>query len=154
MRLCIFPNCNKKHYALGYCRAHHINLKRNGDPAPKYDTSGLPRNALGNTKDPKGRGSLEVNIINDLKYKARQRNKQWELSHKEALYLIKGDCLYCGASSGWPTTRNGIDRADNSKYYHIDNCVTACTNCNSAKMGRTLEEFIAWIKAVHAKLAK
>lgn len=32
-RICEFPDCNKKHYALGYCSAHHTRLKRTGSPA-------------------------------------------------------------------------------------------------------------------------
>lgn len=71
MRLCIVEGCGKKHHALGYCRAHHVNFKRNGAPTPKYDMSGLPRKGLGSTKDPKGRGTLESNVVNDLKYKAQ-----------------------------------------------------------------------------------
>ncbi len=152
MKLCAAPNCKKKHYALGYCRAHHINFKRNGDPLPKYDVSGLPRGALGMTKDPKGRGSLEVNVINDLKYKARQRGKHWGLSHPEALALIIDPCTYCSRPSGWPTTRNGIDRLDNAIDYYPDNCISCCVDCNTAKMGRSVEEFFIWVENVYNRL--
>lgn len=47
---------------------------------------------------------------------------------------------------------NGIDRIDNSKGYNLDNCVTCCTQCNTAKMQETEEDFKKWIIDVYNNL--
>lgn len=149
MKLCTAPDCNKKHYALGYCRAHHINFKRNGDPVPKYDTSRHERGKLVTFPDPRGRGDYGVNVINDIKYKAEKRGKKWNLSHTEAFSLITSACTYCGHDPEWPKARVGIDRVFNDDGYHVDNCVPCCFTCNSAKGEKSYEEFLEWLKRAY-----
>lgn len=153
MKLCSVQGCKIKHFALGYCRKHHIRFKRNGTTDSLYDKSSYSK--LGGIKDigHGRRGSLAVNIINDIKHKAVKRGKEWHLTHEQAFVLIKDACNYCGDPSNWPVSRNGIDRVDNNKGYNESNCVSCCAFCNSAKKERSLEEFIAWIKRLHSRLA-
>ena len=143
--VCKVENCGMKHFAFGLCRKHHARFKRNGTTDSKYDKSGYA--GLGGVQDigPGRRGSLAVNIVNDIKCKARKRGKAWMLSHEEAFSLITQACTYCGFTPEWPENRVGIDRVDNLKGYEVDNCVPCCFHCNSAKGDQTLEEFKAWL---------
>ena len=43
----------------------------------------------------------------------------------------------------------GIDRVNNNIGYVLNNCVSCCKFCNSAKLDRTLIEFRDWIKKVY-----
>jgi hypothetical protein len=153
MEKCKVEGCNTKRHALGLCRKHHARFIRHGSTDSKYDKEGYSK--LGGVKDtrPGARGSLAVNLINDIKYKGMQRGKSWELTHKQAFELITATCTYCGYTPEWPKNRIGIDRVDNNKGYVPENCVPCCFDCNSAKKEKTLEEFIDWIKKVYNKLA-
>lgn len=153
MRRCSVPGCNIKHFALDYCRKHHIRFKRNGTTDSIYQKSNY--NKIDSTKDHrKGRrGSIAVNYINDVKQKATARGKDWNLTHIQAYHLMINECSYCGNKPNWPLEKSGIDRVDNSRHYESDNCVSCCFDCNTAKGQKTLEEFIVWIKKVHSRLA-
>lgn len=98
------------------------------------------------------RGYHAVNIVNDVKYKAKQRGKLWGLTHEQAYRLIIGDCIYCGHKPSWPKTRNGIDRYNNSIGYTPENSVSCCFSCNSAKGTRSFHEFREWINKVYQNL--
>lgn len=151
MKKCSYLNCTKKHYALGFCRAHHINFKRNGTPEQKYDMSRQESGDLPFFPDEKGRGNKAINIVNDLKYKAKQRNKSWELTHVQTFGLITSACVYCGFVPEWPKNRVGIDRVDNNIDYIYDNCVSCCSICNTAKGQMSLADFKTWITKVYIK---
>lgn len=160
---CTVEGCERKQFVKGLCNAHHMKVKRTctlqpllGTPEAKQkwlDSRLTELSKLDTTRDPSGRGFLAINVVNDITYKARKRGIAWELTQVETYKLIIADCTYCGYIAGWPTTRNGIDRVDNHVAYKADNCVSCCNVCNTAKAGMTLEEFIAWVKRVHAKLA-
>jgi hypothetical protein len=67
------------------------------------------------------------------------------LTLEEHSKLIIAPCTYCGAERsstlnylGLVLWKNGIDRIDNHKGYTLENCVTACTFCN------TLRASIGW----------
>lgn len=98
------------------------------------------------------RGSLAVNVVNDIKVKAKKRGKEWNLNHLEAFNFIVGQCVYCGKIPNWPKERNGIDRVDNNKGYEIENCVSCCFTCNSAKKEHSLDEFKQWVIKVYNHL--
>lgn len=149
MRQCKVDGCGMKHFAFDCCRKHHARLIRNGSTDSKYDKDGYSK--LGGVRDtrPGARGSLAVNIINDIKTKALKRGKTWELTHEQAFDLIVKRCVYCGHTPSWPENRVGIDRVYNEIGYHIDNCVPCCFTCNSAKGIMSYEEFKAWIKRVY-----
>jgi hypothetical protein len=38
--------------------------------------------------------------------------------------------------------RNGIDRVDNSRGYHTDNCVSCCIACNREKRAQSQAAFL------------
>lgn len=150
--MCKVENCQNKHHALGFCRKHHTRFKRNGTTVSKYDVDKYVD--LGGIKDTgKGRrGNLAVNVVNDIKYKAKKRGKNWDLSHQEAFNLIINKCEYCGFEPHWPHLRNGIDRVDNNIGYQVDNCVSCCFTCNSAKKEMSVKEFKEWICRIYEHL--
>ena len=152
--ICKVDGCGMKHLAFDLCRKHHARFKRHGTTDSKYNKDGYA--SLGGVKDiGKGRrGSLAVNVINDIKFKAKKRGKSWDLSHEEAFNLIISSCAYCGFKPEWPEKRVGIDRVFNDEGYHINNCVPCCFTCNSAKGDKTLEDFIGWINRVYAHMNK
>lgn len=152
MKKCTVDGCNMKHFAFGCCRKHHARLKRHGNTDSKYDKSGYSK--LGGVKDPRpgARGSLAVNIINDVKNKALKRKKEWKLSHEEAFELIINKCAYCGFLPSWPENRVGIDRVDTSVGYLTYNCVSCCFKCNSSKNDMTFKEFKEHVKKMYYNL--
>lgn len=107
-----------------------------------------------------------------LKRDTKRRGLQWSLSMDESIKLIFANCVYCGATPGLlckplqyqglsqkrteeaTILRNGIDRVDSSKGYVEGNCVTACEQCNKAKLDYSADEFKAWVMRVAAHLAK
>ena len=149
MNICSVEGCNKKSRSRGLCNTHYTKLLRAGPITSLYDHKGYDE--LDGIKDtrPGHRGSLSVNIVNDIKYKAIKRGKVWNLAHTEAFQLIRGQCYYCGFIPSWPDTRVGIDRVNNDIGYENTNCVSCCFTCNSAKGILTTEEFYSWIKRVY-----
>lgn len=149
MTICKVEGCGMKHFSFGLCRKHHARFKRHGTTDSKYDKNGYSK--LGGVKDsrPWARGSLAVNLINDIKYKATKRGKEWRLSHEQAFSLISKQCTYCGFEPNWPDNRVGIDRVNNDVGYQIDNCVSCCFTCNSAKGVMSYEDFKEWVLKVY-----
>ena len=94
-----------------------------------------------------------MNIVNDVKQKALKRGLEWLLQPGEAYALITSPCHYCGSASGWPESRNGIDRVDNAVGYTVKNTVSCCRTCNTAKGTKTVVDFVAWVEKVHAHLS-
>ena len=90
---------------------------------------------------------------------AKERNLLFNLSKESFKTLIKGNCHYCGQPPSnvhtfcsIPYVYNGVDRIDNSLGYEDSNCVSCCKPCNVAKMDRSYNDFIAWIRRVHTHL--
>ena len=154
MRTCDVKDCDKKHSALGYCRKHHTRFIRNGTTDSLYDRSGYdPLDAIKDTREGH-RGNYAVNIINDIKFKAIKRKKDWLLTHQQAFEIIKSPCHYCGIEPNWPNGRVGIDRTDNAVGYTFENCAPCCFTCNSAKGIMGKEKFREWIKRIHEHFCK
>lgn len=94
------------------------------------------------------------------KYKASHRNISFELSIGEFSTLTKGNCFYCGIKPFQiklqkgvnPYVYNGIDRKDSAKGYSVDNCVSCCGTCNTAKMDMSFDKFSAWIKSAYLNM--
>jgi hypothetical protein len=149
---CYAKDCDRAVKQQGLCAMHAQRLWRTG----RLDKVKGKYHSINQTKDPRPgcRGYLEANTIDDIRYKAKQRGKTWNLSPEVAFKLITSECLYCGYVPSWPTSRVGIDRVDNSIGYTEDNCVSCCFTCNSAKGEKSVEEFIAWIKLIHLRLIK
>lgn len=153
---CSEPNCTTDVYdnapSKGLCRRHYRCLIKNGTTKSKYDLDSYAD--LGGVRDVgKGRrGSLAVNVVNDIKYKATKRKKKWELTHQQAFDLITFECSYCGFMPNWPENRVGIDRIDSSVGYIPDNCVPCCSKCNSSKSDMSYEDFRQHVKKMYRQL--
>ena len=101
----------------------------------------------------KGKAAFNA-LIYAMKAGARKRNLEWNLTKEQVRHLTKQSCHYCGAEPSnvheqlgcnEPYVYNGLDRADNTKGYTIDNVVPCCFNCNRSKGTRTVSEFILWV---------
>jgi hypothetical protein len=112
---------------------------------------------------PFGIGARNI-VLKTYKDNARLRNLNWNLSVDDFGKLTSQNCAYCNAE---PSTiqksrskdaldfiYNGIDRADNSRGYEIDNVVTCCKICNRAKDVLTKQEFLDWIGRVYNHAVK
>ena len=102
-------------------------------------------------------------LISIYKASAKKRRCNFELTKEQFFELTKKDCYYCGAKpSNVSKFRgcngsyiyNGIDRIDNTKGYEINNVVTCCKQCNTAKGILTLQEFKDWGKKFYNKSLK
>jgi hypothetical protein len=94
------------------------------------------------------------------KRSAVARGIEVQISLGEFSEIIINDCFYCGASpvirsvtvSGpIPFKSNGVDRVNNDIGYLKGNCVPCCTDCNSMKMSRTLDEFLLSVERIYEK---
>jgi hypothetical protein len=102
--------------------------------------------------DPQDYSRWETGVLwlyNQYKTGAQLRGYSFELNEQQFYTLIKGDCCYCGRHpgkrKGTKLLCNGIDRADNTQGYTIENCRSCCGKCNWMKGSQTEEEFIAWV---------
>jgi hypothetical protein len=89
-------------------------------------------------------------LLSSYKKCAIRRGHEFKLTREEFKFLTKQICYYCGE----PPSRkseikrlngfyiyNGVDRVDNTKGYLIDNCVSACTLCNSCKRAMPVSDW-------------
>ena len=89
---------------------------------------------------------------------ANKREYEFTLTLDEFTLLIQSSCYYCGIEPKRDVSIkrtgkflvNGIDRVDNTLGYLNENCVSCCTQCNTAKGTLSHEEFLEWIKKVYA----
>ena len=99
----------------------------------------------------------------------RDKNKGFSdtMSFDVFSFLSKQPCRYCGLEyskeiedrlneskkkkrlSDHVLKCNGIDRVDSSKGYTVENSVTCCKHCNTAKNTMTESDFFKWIKRVY-----
>lgn len=108
--------------------------------------------------------------IRDVKYRLFkdriiQRLKKTGLDctlDKDSYYEIaKQPCFYCDEEPKpyFPFKRklsgdeviyvNGVDRLDNTKGYHKNNCVACCKDCNYAKNDQSMEDFLGRVKRIY-----
>lgn len=102
--------------------------------------------------------------------------KDGNLTFEQFLSLTQEPCYYCGTTSEKSNVYNkyrkkiattvlkdissgdfyynGLDRLDNSKPHNLNNVVSCCKWCNSAKMTKTSSEFDAWIEQAYQTLQK
>lgn len=106
-------------------------------------------------------GSAYNNVINDYIQGAKKRNIKIEITRKEFLELIKGDCRYCGSppsciqkSNSYTCIYNGVDRVNNNLGYTKDNAVSCCKICNRAKHAMELKDFLSWANRLVKNLPK
>jgi hypothetical protein len=83
---------------------------------------------------------------NRYKYDANRRNIDFHLSLQEFITIVSQKCNYCGLYN--ESQFNGIDREDNNVGYIVDNCVSACSNCNLMKSNYEVSKFMEHIHAI------
>jgi hypothetical protein len=99
-------------------------------------------------------GFLAAKRISNIRKDAIKAGYKWELDDLFVYEKMTGDCVYCGKPSGWPNSRNGIDRIDSSVGYVVENCVSCCRACNGAKSNQTTDDFYLWVKRIYINLLK
>lgn len=88
---------------------------------------------------------------------AQKRGYSFEITFEEFVNLTQQNCQYCGAPPSCNHKGflfNGLDRIDNNAGYTIDNVITCCRDCNSAKMNLTKEVFIDRIKRCYKHITR
>jgi len=106
--------------------------------------------------------AAENAVISAYKQRAKQTYKlPYALTKEQAHALFKSNCHYCGCGPSQEFKPhlythgafiyNGIDRIDSKKGYVPDNVVSCCGHCNHAKLARTYDEFILWLKLIAKK---
>jgi 5-methylcytosine-specific restriction endonuclease McrA len=103
-------------------------------------------------------------LLKCYKKSAKNRKKDFTLTEEQFKFLTKQNCYYCNEipknkhmitskDKLWQEANaylyNGIDRIDSNQGYTIDNCVTACKQCNQAKMALSQKEFFEWLKKIY-----
>lgn len=93
-------------------------------------------------------------IYTRYKNQAIKKNRVFSLNKEEFKYLIDGKCHYCGTgpssvqSESTKYIYNGIDRKDNQIGYTLDNSVTCCSICNSAKGALEYTRFLSLCRTI------
>ena len=105
--------------------------------------------------------SLEHAEIGTIRYRAKTKGLEIELSDEEIVNLMNSPCNYCGISGSNNTRRksvkhseyvwkhNGIDRLDSSGGYTKKNSVSCCKTCNYMKRHHPIDEFLSHIERIH-----
>lgn len=106
-----------------------------------------------------------IEVVTNIKFDAYTRHAiklklDFSLTKEQIRNLIFEDCFYCGQS---PNQRqynhekmpsNGIDRVNNKIGYIIENCVSCCKRCNTAKGKQSKEDFLSWIENIYLRQNK
>ncbi len=105
-------------------------------------------------------------LLNTKKTGARKRGYEWSITKADFVKLIYDNCYYCGTRPSneinpvkWMNMTysnnddciikyNGLDRIDSTKGYLLENVVTCCYQCNTAKMDYTQEEFLQLVNRI------
>ena len=69
---------------------------------------------------------------------AKRRNLPYELTREQFMRFWQKPCVYCGDE----IQTVGLDRADNSKGYTMDNILPCCSTCNAMKSKMSIDEFL------------
>ena len=99
-----------------------------------------------------------------IQKRTKKNNYSKPLTLNEFSILIKEPCFYCGQipfteindrcndinkDLSVTVLANGIDRIDSNLGYEVNNCVSCCKHCNTAKNSMTIEQFKNWIKKIY-----
>lgn len=83
---------------------------------------------------------------------AKKRQLEFTLTQPELASMLSAPCHWCGVPSsanltvnGRPFAYNGVDRLNNERGYHADNCVPCCLQCNRAKGALALHKWLDWL---------
>jgi len=74
---------------------------------------------------------------------ANKKHVYFQLSPQEFYEITLQPCYYCGIK---PKPYGSVDRVCPKLGYTIDNCVSACVQCNRAKFAQTPEDLLVWVK--------
>lgn len=110
-----------------------------------------------------GNSTVINHILKKYKYGARKRNFAFDLDKDLLEVMVLGDCYYCGigpsnvargVGSHDPFQYNGIDRVNPQKGYSLDNVVTCCRTCNTAKRNMSPKEWLNWVARISSHTPK
>ena len=114
----------------------------------------------------KSTGSSINDIYRMYKFKAKERNLNFDLTIDDFKNITSQNCYYCGTpptfyiskryncNNAKPIHKNGIDRFDNNKGYSVNNCVPCCTKCNRSKMDLNYKDWINHIIKIYENFQK
>lgn len=107
------------------------------------------------SKTEKGRTTRKRNAQTEkgryanLKYKAKRRKKDFNLSFEEFLTVCNLPCFYCNSKE--KNFGHGLDRIKNDKGYSINNIIPCCKVCNTIRSNNlTVEETKYVVTALQA----
>lgn len=104
--------------------------------------------------------STKNSIYKRYEIGAKKRNIVFYLEKTLFYETIQSNCFYCGCkpsqivksrNNNGDFIYNGIDRIDSSIGYIPSNIVPCCGECNSMKMGLSLERFFEKVKLIYKK---
>ena len=100
------------------------------------------------TRTRKTTGFTPHHYYSVLRRGAEKRGLQVEITERDYLDITAKPCTFCGAEPG--VENIGVDRIDPSEGYTLENCQSACWECNRAKHSRSNGEFGVWLERVAA----
>jgi len=91
------------------------------------------------------------------KRRSKKIDHIFNISFDDFITIIRGSCYYCGQKpsniyrlkGSGDFLYSGIDRAENSKGYTLENVVPCCKICNFAKGTLSKNEFLDWVKKIY-----
>lgn len=101
-----------------------------------------------------------------IKRNAEHRGIPVEITAEDFLNIGKNNCTYCNKeapmievyknkfSKSEIIKINGLDRIDSTKGYTKENLVSCCTQCNTAKLDKTFDDFKQWVGRVYKNIYK
>lgn len=108
-------------------------------------------------------------LFTQYRTRAKKFNRVWDVPYDTFRFLILSNCFYCDsppknisnahsksnkAYNNAFILTNGIDRVDNDRGYNLNNIVSCCRICNSAKSDLPVEDFREWLSRVVLKNVK
>lgn len=97
-------------------------------------------------------------LFYQYKRAAAKRSLTWSISREDFDRLTRSCCHYCGSapkhelktqSDNGVRVYNGLDRIDSSSGYVLDNVVTCCGDCNTAKSDLGYAEFLSLVENIY-----
>jgi hypothetical protein len=95
-------------------------------------------------KETQKRRNSKGGKLSVYKHGAKSRNIGWQLTDNEFFLFWQKPCSYCGGS----ISTIGLDRADSSREYSLDNIKSCCTICNKMKLQLSEKEWISHMKKI------
>jgi hypothetical protein len=104
---------------------------------------------------PKGEGSFNA-MYSVRRESARRRGLEWNITKEFVKNVSLKNCAYCGkqpsntskGSSNGTFRYSVMDRVDSSIGYTESNIVPCCEDCNKAKMTKSVDDFLDWIRRI------